>query len=112
MDFNSPQFARQYHYDGGDLGARLTDTGTRFRLWAPTAQRVQLRLYPEGVVSDPLECVEMEPQDRGVWYYEASRRLAGVYYDFAVTVDGVTRTTADPYARACGCNGGRSMVEM
>ena len=46
MDFNSPQFARQYHYDGGDLGARLTDTGTRFRLWAPTAQRVQLRLYP------------------------------------------------------------------
>nr|WP_317399395.1 type I pullulanase [uncultured Gemmiger sp.] len=110
MDFNSPQFARQYHYDGGDLGARLTDTGTRFRLWAPTAQRVQLRLYPEGVVSDPLECVEMETQDRGVWYYEAPRRLAGVYYDFAVTVDGVTRTTADPYARACGCNGGRSMV--
>ena len=110
MDFNSNQFARRFHYDGGDLGARLTDTGTQFRLWAPTARRVQLRLYPDGGTSAPLDCVELQPGPRGVWYYAAPRRLAGVYYDFEVTVDGVTRTTADPYARACGCNGGRSMV--
>lgn len=110
MDFNSNQFARRFHYDGGDLGARLTDTGTQFRLWAPTARRVQLRLYPDGGTSAPLDCVELQPGPRGVWYYAAPRRLTGIYYDFAVTVDGVTRATADPYARACGCNGSRSMV--
>ncbi len=32
------------------------------------------------------------------------------YYDFLVTAGGKTRSTADPYARACGVNGERSMV--
>ena len=60
MDFNSPQFARQYHYDGGDLGARLTEKGTEFRLWAPTAQKVQLRLFQSGHEGEAFETLELE----------------------------------------------------
>lgn len=45
MDFNSKAFARRFHYEGNDLGARLTEAGTEFRLWAPTAETVQLRLF-------------------------------------------------------------------
>lgn len=110
MDFDSKDFARRWHYDGGDLGARLTPAGTEFRLWAPTAKGVRLRLYPDGGSSPALEQAEMERRDRGVWFWSAPRRLEGVYYDFEVTVGEETRTTADPYARACGLNGGRSMV--
>lgn len=110
MDFDSKDFARRRHYDGDDLGARLTPAGTEFRLWAPTAENVRLRLYPDGGSSAPLEQAEMQPGERGVWFWASPRRLDGVYYDFEVTVEGEPRTTADPYARACGLNGVRSMV--
>ena len=40
----------------------------------------------------------------------AAREQHGRYYTFAVTVDGVTRETGDPYARAAGVNGVRSMI--
>lgn len=110
MNFNSKQFAARYHYSGGDLGAQLTPNGTEFRLWAPTATRVELRLYTAGQGGAVLRTADMVRQDKGVWLYRAPQRLAGSFYDFAVTVDGKTQTTADPYARACGINGGRSMV--
>ena len=42
--FASKQFEKQFHYGKSDLGAMLTREGTEFRLWAPTAERVELRL--------------------------------------------------------------------
>ncbi len=48
--------------------------------------------------------------ERGLWTWETEKNLHGVYYGYDVTVDGETRFIADPYARACGLNGVRSMV--
>ena len=110
MDFDSKEFARRFHYDGGDLGARLTEKGTEFRLWAPTAQKVQLRLFRSGHEGEAFETLEPERGEKGVWLARCDRRLDGVYYDYLVTAEGQTRPTADPYARACGLNGQRSMV--
>lgn len=45
-----------------------------------------------------------------MWFAGINQRLDGVYYDYLVTAAGNTRRTADPYARACGLNGQRSMV--
>ena len=48
---------------------------------------------------------------RGTWHAETSERLAGVYYDFLVRFpDGTVNRAADPWARAAGVNGARSMV--
>lgn len=110
MDFDSKEFARRFHYDGGDLGARLTEKGIEFRLWAPTAQKVQLRLFQSGHEGEAFETLEPERGEKGVWLARCDRRLEGVYYDYLVTAEGRTRPTADPYARACGLNGQRSMV--
>jgi len=107
--FDSPQFEKEYHSDL-PLGAFCRPEGTTFRLWSPTAQAVELRLYANGTDGDPTEQVAMSLAAHGVWIYECARNLDGCYYDFQVTVDGVARTTADPYARACGVNGVRSMV--
>ena len=108
--FNSASFRKKFHYEGGDLGARLTGEGTEFRLWAPTAEEVQLRLYASGHAGEPWQVFPMTRLDRGVWLARVDRPLHGTYYDYQVTVEGVTQTTADPYARACGLNGNRSMV--
>lgn len=110
MDFNSKAFARRFHYDGDDLGARLTEAGTEFRLWAPTAEAVQLRLFRSGHEGEAFETLALDRGEKGVWLACINRQLDGVYYDYLVTAAGNTRRTADPYARACGLNGQRSMV--
>ena len=50
--FDSPAFVERFAYGGEDLGATLTDSGTHFKVWAPTASRVQLRLYADGEGGD------------------------------------------------------------
>ena len=37
--FDSAEFKGNYLYDGDDLGAVLTENGSRFKVWAPTASR-------------------------------------------------------------------------
>ena len=107
--FDSPEFQEEFHCDD-PLGASCSSEGTVFRLWAPTAQSVTLYLYDNGTDGAPLESQRLRRGEQGVWYFRTSRNLDGFYYEYEVTVDGVSRETADPYARACGVNGGRSMV--
>lgn len=110
MDYSSKEFESQYHYAGSDLGARRTDSGTAFALWSPMAQSVTLRLYEAGTGGAVRAAFPMARTERGVWRYVHDCDLTGMYYDFLVTAEGVTRRTADPYAQACGINGLRSMV--
>ena len=107
--FDSPDFEKQYHCDA-PLGAWLDENGTHFALWAPTAQQVTLHLYPDGSTSPEERSISMRKGDRDVWLHDESSPLGGVYYDYDVTVNGETARTQDPYAKACGVNGLRSMV--
>lgn len=107
--FATEKFRSEYHCDK-PLGAFCSAEGTRIYLWAPTAEAVFLHFYPSGNDSQATETIPMERGKKGVWAYTTSLNLDGVYYDFDVTVDGKTQRTADPYAKACGVNGYRSMV--
>ena len=107
--FDSAEFEAQYHTDA-PLGVICGEPGTTFTLWAPTAQAVTLNLYGNGHEGWPYASVPMDKAERGVWKHESIYNLDGTYYDYDVTVDGHTRRTGDPYARACGLNGWRSMV--
>ena len=107
--FDSARFREDFHTDA-PLGAVCSAAGTRFSLWAPTAQHVWLRLFRAGDGGEPLEFIKLHRGEKGVWTHEDVRCLHGMYYQYDVTVDGVCRTTGDPYARACGVNGERSMV--
>ena len=107
--FDSPQFEEEFHCNE-PMGSFCTPEGTVFRLWAPTAQSVTLHFYAEGNGGDPWGSVSLRKEGKGLWIFETERNLDGVYYEYEVTVDNVSRLTADPYARACGVNGLRSMV--
>ena len=108
--YDSKAFERTFHYDG-PLGAQWSPAATLFALWAPTAQGVQLSLYRSGTAGDAWRTLDLAPAGRGVWQCRVPGDLDGCYYDFAVTDrEGVCRRTADPWARACGRDGGRSMV--
>lgn len=107
--FDSPAFEAEFHTEA-PLGAFSSSTGTAFHLWAPTASAVTLHLYQEGAGGAALASVPLHRGSAGIWSWETVRDLDGMYYDYDITVDGVTRRSADPYAKACGLNGNRSMV--
>lgn len=100
--------------DTGSLGAIYQKEATTFRLWAPGAQAVVLHLYRTG--SDREEGAQAAGEyvlfdlGEGVWECSVFSDLHGIYYDYVITRDGKKVRTADPYAKACGVNGQRSMV--
>lgn len=108
--FSSNEFNEKYFYDGNDLGANYTKEYTIFRVWAPTASAVILNLYKEGLGDNLITEVSMNLDVQGTWIANVDGDLNGNYYTYLVTVDGVTRETADIYGTTSGANGVRTMV--
>ena len=107
--FENVPFHRENYYTG-PLGPDYTPGGTCLRLWAPTAEAVTVTLYHKGDGGAVLGTKPLARGAQGVWSVWLPGEQHGRYYTFAVTVDGVTRETGDPYARAAGVNGVRSMI--
>ncbi len=92
------------------LGANYSKQKTAFTLWAPTAQRVRICFYKEGNGGEAFETKDMVAHEDGTWTYVKSGDLHKVYYTYLVLVDGKEHMTNDPYSKATGVNGQRSMV--
>ena len=107
--FESSAFARQTNYSG-PLGPEYNPSGTRLRLWAPTAQKVSVNLYCRGDGGACMGTLPLEQHGQGVWSVYLPGDQHGHYYTFTVEVDGTAYETGDPYARTAGVNGLRSMI--
>lgn len=97
------------------LGAVVAQSGTQFALWAPSAQKVTLRLFSRGSMGESGDALigqyTMRPESDGSWTYDFADNKHGVYYDFLIERDcGSVDRVADPWARGAGVNGRRSMV--
>lgn len=94
----------------GELGAVYSRGGTVFRVWSPSAERVELRLYESGTAPEPFFSADMKKIGCGAWEYSRSGDLDGVYYTYSVTIMGTTRETADIYSVSASADGQRGMV--
>jgi len=104
-------------YFDGRLGAHFADDAVRFRLWAPTAQKVQLFVYddPNGTVPT---IYPMTQKDRGVWETQAGdyRWVNHKCYLYEVTVFSratgqiVTNLVTDPYSLGLAADSAKSLV--
>jgi pullulanase/glycogen debranching enzyme len=97
------------------LGARITDDGTTFALWAPTARDVALCLHADG--SGPAQSITGLRFDAssGLWSTTQPRDLSGHYYTYLVDVnaDGVglvRNRVTDPYAVSLTTDSRRAYV--
>ncbi len=108
--FDSEEFIAEYTYDGDDLGSVINGTSTTFKVWAPTASRVVLNLFKAGNDCDAFEKVDMVRGEKGVWFHTQESCGHGTYYTYTVTTSVGTQEATDPYAKAVGLNGDRSMV--
>lgn len=107
--FDSKYFADNYHYDGDDLGSVISGSQTTFKVWAPTASSVALNLFKKGDGVDAYKSVDMKRGEKGVWSY-TEECGHGTYYTYTVSTAVGTQEATDPYAKAAGVNGNRSMV--
>ncbi|MGB4658479.1 MAG: type I pullulanase, partial [Mobilitalea sp.] len=108
--FKTAEFEANYTYTGNDLGAVWTKEATRFRVWAPTAVQIVLSLYKTGDNMDIYQCIPMVKDVCGTWVTALAGDYHGVYYDYAVVMDGEIHQAVDPYAKAVGVNGERGMI--
>lgn len=96
---------RQYYR--GKLGAVYSPKRTIFRVWQPFAESAVLRLYNaenELIFSAPMT------RKNGIFEYEKTGDLDGVFYTFLITRNGETVESADPYAAAVTADGERGRV--
>ncbi|HPT84276.1 MAG TPA: pullulanase-associated domain-containing protein, partial [Limnochordia bacterium] len=74
--FDSAEFADAFHYSGSDLGVTLGEAQTTFKVWAPTAERLELILYKTGSGGRGIKR-PMSKGERGVWSVSLYENLEG-----------------------------------
>lgn len=109
-----------FYYDGDDLGLTYTQSGSTFKVWAPTAARVSVSLYSgagdydgNGLVTDHGGGSEhlLNRSANGVWSGSVPGDLKGQFYMYKIEfADGTVNYAVDPYAVAVSANGQRSAI--
>jgi pullulanase len=107
----------QYFYQGGDLGASYTKESTTFKVWAPSAQKIAVRLYKSCRDETPYKSIPMSKDGQGVFSKTANGDLDGVYYTYLITYDGkefgeknIEHEVIDIYAKSAGANGAMGLI--
>lgn len=98
-----------------NLGAVVGSDTTDFRLWAPTAQNVELKLYPDRERKAKSHDMKFN-NATGVWETSIDERVAGQFYRYEVTVYHPetskleTYEVTDPYSLSLSQNSEYSQV--
>ena len=100
----------KYFYGGNDLGAVYSKEETVFKVWAPLAEEVSVRLYHKCTEEKPYRRLPMTKGKDGVWTKVVFGNLDGVYYTYKVKYCGLSEETIDIYAKSAGANGAMGMV--
>lgn len=122
MAINAKAFDKEWGFDGW-LGAKYSKGATNFRLWAPTAEKVELVLYHSTSETASVDQVMMmhrgtgrdlenhQENTQGVWQLTVTDDLN--YRAYVYRVYHRRRTfsdTRDPYSTATTANGRRSII--
>lgn len=102
------EFDSMFFYSGKDLGVSYSSGKSLFKLWAPTASEVKLKLFKDDESSH--ELISMNRADKGVWSVAVDRDLELYRYTFLVCINLEWREAVDPYAVALTVNGEYGVV--
>ncbi len=98
-------------YTGSDLGVRYSPGNTVFKVWAPYAEEVKLRLYRSGDGGEAYKTFGLAKGNSGTWQTTIAGDQKNQFYTFQVKQFGQwLDESADIYARATGVNGKRGMI--
>ena len=96
-------------------GAYPSADGTRFSLWAPTAQAVSVCVYPDDSGPAARHLAAGFDTATGMWSLQVPADLRGSYYTWMVDVHApgtglVRNRVTDPYSVSLGTNSRRSYI--
>ncbi len=98
-------------YDGQDLELSVENNTTKWRLWSPEAEEVELNIYPTGRNSAPEKTISMTKAENGTWTASQPGALYGKFYTFRIKYDGKwLKETPGVWAKAVGINGERAAI--
>jgi len=100
-----------------DLGSTVTEKGVSFKLWAPTAQQIDVLLFDEQLQPmNPASLTMTENTNTGIWSIIGDSSFDGAYYQYQVTIYHPeskkieTLITTDPYSKSLSVNSKYSQV--
>lgn len=104
----TPEFEEKYRYDG-TLGAIYSKESTTFRVWAPFATDITLRLRRPD--AEGFEAYVMKHDiEKGIFEVTIDGDLDGACYNYEVRNFGASENTTDPYAFSSDANNRHSYV--
>lgn len=108
--FNHIDFSTYPAYLEKDLGVFWSPEKTVIKIWAPTAQKVELRLYKDGVNGEAYHKTNLQKMENAIWSTVLSGDYEGKFYTFRVNDGEWLEEVPGIYARCVGVNGLRGMV--
>jgi len=109
--FNGDDFLSYPYYGGNDLGVYYSKAQTSIRIWAPTANDVELRIYRQGQGGSAIRIDQFEKAENGTWVIKLQGDLNGYFYTIRVNNSiGWLNETPGIDARAVGINGHRGLI--
>ncbi len=60
MAAQTPDYASYPSYDGKDLGLKYSPTVSTFKVWSPSATKMELFIYKQGIGGGPISTHEMK----------------------------------------------------
>lgn len=109
--FNGDEFLSYPHYSGNDLGVTYTKAQTTIKIWAPTANIVELRIYTQSNGGSAIRIDQFVRGENGTWKIQIQGDLNGYFYTIRVNDrQGWLNETPGIEARAVGLNGHRGLI--
>lgn len=99
------EFDETFRYDGNDLGITYAKENTTWKVWAPTATAVRLRIYKEYI-----EEHDMERQGSGIWSYKIAEDCDKYEYTYLLCINMKWRESSDSYSLAVTPDSKKSIV--
>ena len=105
VDF--PDFDNRFAYDGDDLGPIYQKEATNFKVWAPLAESLSLRLID---LNNNEKIIPMVREERGVYDVKVPGDLLNYKYHYIVNNNGIQYECNDIYAKGVSLNSEYSVV--
>lgn len=108
--FNHIDFSTYPSYTKNELGVFWAPEKTEIKIWAPTAEKIELRLFKDGTTGDAYYKTNLQKLENGIWTTVLKGDYQNKFYTFKVNDGGWLNESPDIYARCVGANGLRGMI--
>jgi len=108
--FNHIDFSTYPLHRNNNLGVFWTPEKTTVKIWAPTAELVEFRMYKDGVSGEAFFKTNLQKMTNGTWMTVLKGDYEGRFYTIRVKDGDWLNEVPDIYARCVGVNGLRGMI--